>query len=117
MLARGAAFRLPANAIREGMVIARVWPSSHGPRGRTGPGGRGGRHGGGPGAARVALDAAMGSGTYGIVIVDQELLRGIDETARRSYEASTLPLVIEVPGEMAWRAEQEAPTDALISPS
>jgi vacuolar-type H+-ATPase subunit F/Vma7 len=68
-----------------------------------------------PEAARAALDAAMGSGTYGIVIVDQELLRGIDETARRSYEASTLPLVIEVPGEMAWRAEQEAPTDDYIA--
>ena len=36
-----------------------------------------------PGSARAALDAAMGSGSYGIVIVDQELLRGIDETARR----------------------------------
>ena len=68
-----------------------------------------------PTAARATLDAAMGSGTYGIVIVEQELLRGIDETARRTYEASTVPLVIEVPGEMAWRAEQEAPTDDYIA--
>ena len=68
-----------------------------------------------PGAARATLDAAMGSGIYGIVIVDEELLRGIDETARRTYEASTVPLVITVPGEMAWQAEQEAPTDDYIA--
>ncbi len=68
-----------------------------------------------PAAARAALDAAMSSGSYGIVIVEQELLRGVDNAARRAYEASTVPLVIEVPGEMAWREEEEAPTDDYIA--
>jgi vacuolar-type H+-ATPase subunit F/Vma7 len=68
-----------------------------------------------PAAARAALDAAMKSGVYGMVIVEEELLRGLDEADRRELEASTVPLIIEVPGSMAWREEEEAPSDDYIA--
>jgi vacuolar-type H+-ATPase subunit F/Vma7 len=68
-----------------------------------------------PVSARVTLDAAMASGAYGMVIVEEELLRGLDETARRALDASTVPLVIEVPGAMAWREEEEAPSDDYVA--
>jgi vacuolar-type H+-ATPase subunit F/Vma7 len=65
--------------------------------------------------ARAALDAAMSSGAYGMVIVEEELLGGMEETTRRELEASTVPLVIAVPGAMAWREEEEAPSDDYIA--
>ena len=68
-----------------------------------------------PDAARAALDAAMKGGAYGMLIVEAELLRGMDERDRRALEESTRPLVIEVPGDMAWREEEEAPTDDYIA--
>jgi vacuolar-type H+-ATPase subunit F/Vma7 len=67
------------------------------------------------GAARAALVSAMTSGVYGMVIVEEEFLNGMDETARRELEASTMPLVIAVPGAMAWREEEEAPSDDYIA--
>ncbi len=68
-----------------------------------------------PDAARAALASAMTSGLYGIVIVEEELLGGMEETARRDLEASTVPLVIAVPGAMAWREAEEAPPDDYIA--
>ena len=60
-------------------------------------------------AARSALDAAVASRAYGIVIVEEELMPGMEEQARKAFAESTVPLIIEVPGEMAWRVAAEAP--------
>ena len=68
-----------------------------------------------PAAARSALEGVMAGGAYAMVIVEEELLRGMDEAERRALEASTLPLIIEVPGAMAWREREEAPSDDYIA--
>jgi len=59
-----------------------------------------------PDAARAALASAM---------TEEELLGGMEEAARRDLEASTVPLVIAVPGAMAWREAEEAPPDDYIA--
>ena len=66
-------------------------------------------------AARDALEAAVGGGAYGIVIVEEELLGGIDEESRKSLTAATIPLVIVVPGEMLWREAEHAPADDYVA--
>jgi vacuolar-type H+-ATPase subunit F/Vma7 len=68
-----------------------------------------------PAGARAALDAAVASGSYGIVIVEEELMSGMEEEIRKGFAASTVPLIIEVPGALAWREVEEAPTDDYVA--
>ena len=65
--------------------------------------------------ARTALDAAVASGLYGIVIVEEELMAGMGEETRKGFAASTVPLIIEVPGALAWRDIEEAPSDDYVA--
>ena len=64
---------------------------------------------------RSALDAAVASGSYGIVIVEEELMAGMEEEIRKGFAASTVPLIIEVPGALAWREAEEAPSDDYVA--
>jgi vacuolar-type H+-ATPase subunit F/Vma7 len=66
-------------------------------------------------AARGALDAAIASRAYGIIIVQEELLQGMSEETRKAYAESTVPLIIDVPGEMVWRMVEEAPPDDYVA--
>ena len=66
-------------------------------------------------AARAALEAAVAGRAYGIIIVQEELLRGMGEQARKAFAESTVPLIIEVPGEMVWRMAAEAPPDDYVA--
>jgi vacuolar-type H+-ATPase subunit F/Vma7 len=66
-------------------------------------------------AARAALDAALASKTYGLVIVEEELMAAMDPEARAAFGASTSPLVIEVPGAMVWREAEEGPSDDYVA--
>jgi vacuolar-type H+-ATPase subunit F/Vma7 len=68
-----------------------------------------------PAGARTALDAAVASGVYGIVIVEEELMSGMGEETRKGFAASTVPLIIEVPGALAWREVVEAPSDDYVA--
>jgi vacuolar-type H+-ATPase subunit F/Vma7 len=49
------------------------------------------------------------------VIVEEELLNGMEEADRRALEASTVPLVIAVPGAMAWQGGEEPPSDDYVA--
>jgi vacuolar-type H+-ATPase subunit F/Vma7 len=66
-------------------------------------------------AARAALDAAMAGKVYGLVIVEEELMAGMDPALRAAFGASTVPLVIEVSGAMLWRETQEGPSDDYVA--
>ncbi len=66
-------------------------------------------------AARSALDAAVAGRAYGIIIVQEELLQGMEEQARKAFAESTVPLIIEVPGEMVWRMAEGAPPDDYVA--
>ena len=68
-----------------------------------------------PAETRTALDAAVASGLYGIVIVEEELMAGMGEETRKGFAASTVPLIIEVPGALAWRDIEEAPSDDYVA--
>ncbi|MGA2478832.1 MAG: V-type ATP synthase subunit F [Spirochaetia bacterium] len=68
-----------------------------------------------PVGARSALDAAIAGRQYGIVIVEEELMAGMEQEVREAYGSSTVPLVIEIPGTMAWREIAEAPSDDYIA--
>jgi vacuolar-type H+-ATPase subunit F/Vma7 len=66
-------------------------------------------------AARVALEAAIASGAYALVIVEEELMAGMDPDLRSAYFALTVPLIIEVSGAMAWREAAEGPSDDYVA--
>jgi V/A-type H+/Na+-transporting ATPase subunit F len=68
-----------------------------------------------PEEARTALAGALQGGGYGVVILEQELLSGMDEETRAEALASTVPLVIAIPGEMRWRETEEAPADDYVA--
>ncbi len=65
--------------------------------------------------ARAALDGAVASRAYGIIIVQEELLQGMGEQARKEFVESTVPLIIEVSGEMVWRMAAEALPDDYVA--
>ena len=66
-------------------------------------------------AARTALDAAVASRAYGIIVVQEDLLQGMGEQARKAFAESTVPLIIEVAGEMVWRMAAEALPDDYVA--
>jgi vacuolar-type H+-ATPase subunit F/Vma7 len=68
-----------------------------------------------PAAARSALEAAFASGAYGIIIIEEELVKGFSEETRKSLRERTIPLVITVPGEMKWRETEGAPADDYVA--
>ena len=64
---------------------------------------------------RPALAAAIGGTKYGMVVVEEELMAGLEEHERASFLAVTVPLVIEVPGALEWKEEPEAPAEDYVA--
>ena len=64
---------------------------------------------------RPALAAAVSGSRYGMVIVEEELMAGLEESERAAFSSVTVPLVIEVPGEMAWKEGAEAPAEDYVA--
>jgi vacuolar-type H+-ATPase subunit F/Vma7 len=64
---------------------------------------------------RAALAAAVGGTRYGMVVVEQELMAGLDETERAAFSAVNVPMVIEVPGALAWKEAAEAPSEDYVA--
>jgi len=65
-------------------------------------------------AGRDALRAAIAGGAYGIIVVEEELLRSLSPETRDQINAAAVPLVIAIPGEMLWQ-EQAAPADDYVA--
>jgi vacuolar-type H+-ATPase subunit F/Vma7 len=64
---------------------------------------------------RTALSAAVGGKTYGMVIVEEELMAGLDEHERADFAGVSVPLVIEVPGALVWKEAAEAPAEDYVA--
>ena len=64
---------------------------------------------------RAALVAAVASTHYGLVVVEEELMARLDEGSRAAFNAVTVPLVIEVSGELEWKEAAEAPAEDYVA--
>jgi vacuolar-type H+-ATPase subunit F/Vma7 len=64
---------------------------------------------------RPALSAAVSGAQYGMVIVEEELMAGLDETERAAFAAVNVPLVIEVPGVLLWKEAGEGPAEDYVA--
>jgi len=67
------------------------------------------------GELRAALGAAVAGTTYGMVVVEEELMAGLDENERAALLSVTVPLVIGVPGALEWREAAEAPAEDYVA--
>jgi len=68
-----------------------------------------------PGAAREALQGAVENREYGLVIVDETLLRDVDERFRASLHERNLPLVVPVPGDLTWSDGEAGTEDEYVA--
>lgn len=67
------------------------------------------------GELRAALDAAVGGTTYGMVVVAEELMAGLEDNERAAILSATVPLVIAVPGVMEWTEAAEPPSEDYVA--
>ena len=52
---------------------------------------------------------------YGLIIVEEGLLEGIDERERTALFERTIPLIIAIPGAMRWRDVEETTSDEFVA--
>jgi vacuolar-type H+-ATPase subunit F/Vma7 len=50
-----------------------------------------------------------------MVVVEEELMAGLEEGERASFSAVVVPLIIEVAGELAWKEAAEGPTEDYVA--
>ena len=67
------------------------------------------------GELRSALTGAVEGPRYGMVVVEEELMAGLEQAERAAFGAVTVPLVIEVPGDLAWQEAAEAPEEDYVA--
>lgn len=68
-----------------------------------------------PARAMELLTEEVSRGRFGILIVDETLLEGIDERARNALFERPVPLVIAIPGKMHWRDVEQASSDEFVA--
>jgi vacuolar-type H+-ATPase subunit F/Vma7 len=61
------------------------------------------------------LRDASRSRTWGIIIVDETLLAGIDERERNALFERTIPLLIAIPGTLHWSDVEQASSDEFVA--
>lgn len=66
-------------------------------------------------AAREAILAAAGIRDCGILIVDEELFASLGERDRNSLLQRTVPLLVLLPGELAWGEVEEIKGDEYVA--
>ena len=64
---------------------------------------------------RSALQAAVSGTRYGMVIVEEELMAGLEESDRAAFASVTVPLVIEVPGALEWKEAAQVPQEDYVA--
>lgn len=65
--------------------------------------------------ALTLLRDAQKRRTWGIIIVDEALLEGVDERERTALFERTIPLVIAIPAALRWRDVEEAGSDEFVA--
>ena len=61
------------------------------------------------------LKLAIDSHEFGMIIVEQELLDGLDPSLRRDLLRGTKPLIVPIPGRLAWTDVEEPSRDDLVA--
>ncbi len=64
---------------------------------------------------RSALRGAVEGTRYGMVVVEEELMAGLEESDRAAFAAVTVPLVIEVPGGLEWMEAAGEPQEDYVA--
>jgi vacuolar-type H+-ATPase subunit F/Vma7 len=67
------------------------------------------------GSLRGALEAAVVSRAYGLVVVEEEMMRALGDEARMEYAAMNVPLIVEVPGSLEWQEQERAADDSYVA--
>jgi len=66
-------------------------------------------------ALRVALNAAVESHAFGLVVVEEGMMQDLGEEARKEYAAMNVPLIVEVPGALEWPEQERVPDDGYVA--
>lgn len=61
------------------------------------------------------LRDASKSRSWGIIIVDETLLAGVDEREKNALFERTIPLVIAIPGAMHWSDIEKSSSDDFVA--
>jgi len=62
-----------------------------------------------------AIGSAINSRDMGIVIVEEELLEGIDAHLKAEYLKLAQPLIVLIPGALLWKDTESASPDDLVA--
>ncbi len=62
-----------------------------------------------------AIQDAIDSGEYGIVIVAEEMMASIDERTAERFHDQRVPLLVSIPAELKWKDVEEKPTDSYAA--
>jgi len=68
-----------------------------------------------PSGAQEAVKELISGREAGLIVIEESLLEGMEERAREQLLDSSVPLVVPVPGELAWRDVEELPPDDYVS--
>lgn len=69
----------------------------------------------GPAQALELLRDSSKSRSWGIIIVDESLLEGVDEREKNAFFERTIPLVITIPGAMHWVDLEKGSSDDFVA--
>lgn len=65
--------------------------------------------------ARELLRQEVNAGRFGLLIVDETLLDGIDERERGALLQRPVPLIIAIPASMKWSDTEAASSDEFVA--
>jgi vacuolar-type H+-ATPase subunit F/Vma7 len=63
---------------------------------------------------RETLRAAVDSGEFAIIVVEEEYMDGLDAEARKAFLRRARPLLLPIRGSLVWRDTEEISEDELI---
>jgi vacuolar-type H+-ATPase subunit F/Vma7 len=61
------------------------------------------------------MQTVIDSHEYGLAVVDENLLAGLDERSRSAITERSLPLVVPIPGTLKWEDVTDMPEDDYIA--
>ena len=66
-------------------------------------------------AAAEAVESAIRTGDYGLVIIDERYVVAFDEKLQEVVKQSDLPLFVSIPGEIVWSDLEKSMDDDYIA--
>jgi vacuolar-type H+-ATPase subunit F/Vma7 len=68
-----------------------------------------------PAAALRAVRELMAGQEAGLIVIEERLLQEMEERDREELMGSSVPLVVPISGELAWRDVEELPPDEYVA--